>query len=447
MPDKPIHRTSEENRPDYSTTGQRRTVTPEVRRFLQAVNAIRNGSTAEALREYRILLEMSLEEKEEIIFRTEREYLDEKKAFIEYNNERVREQFVGRRPNSFLFLLPFCIQHSSCPHRISWDITNCRLCGKCAVKDVREMCDAAGIDVKVSVRAIFATWFVWEIKPELTLAVACPDELLSGILRAAPLACYAIVNEQPEGYCFNTTVDVDEVKRSIEYFTNSRQRPAIAEDSSIENEMTCEKILAPPAEKTGSWTHYLLHMRPCSWGVVSAHLLVGFFLAMSGQLREAGVGMWARLAACAAVWTLLLNGGTLALNTAYDKDEGDIGYLSNPPPIPRRLVPFSLVLMTAGLVASAFLGWRLFTAYAVSFVASLLYCVPPVRLKAVPGFDLLINCTGYGALTAYAGYAAMGRSLSVESLLVFIGFFYEVDGQDFGQTIPYVSIRSIKPYP
>lgn len=31
--------------------------------------------------------------------------------------------------------------------------------------------------------------------------------------------------------------------------------------------------------------------------------------------------------------------------------------------------------------------------------------------------------------------------------LVFIGFFYEVDGQDFGQTIPYVSIRSIKPYP
>lgn len=31
--------------------------------------------------------------------------------------------------------------------------------------------------------------------------------------------------------------------------------------------------------------------------------------------------------------------------------------------------------------------------------------------------------------------------------LDFMGFFYEVGGIDYGQTIPYVSIRSIKPYP
>ena len=38
-----------------------------------------------------------------------------------------------------------------------------------------------------------------------------------------------------------------------------------------------------------------------------------------------------------ALWVVCLNGGTLALNSAFDRDEGDIAYLRRPPPPPRYL--------------------------------------------------------------------------------------------------------------
>jgi chlorophyll synthase len=38
-----------------------------------------------------------------------------------------------------------------------------------------------------------------------------------------------------------------------------------------------------------------------------------------------------------------------------------------------------------------------------------LYSVPPVRLKARAGWDLLINCLGFGLFTPLAGWALTGR--------------------------------------
>ena len=34
------------------------------------------------------------------------------------------------------------------------------------------------------------------------------------------------------------------------------------------------------------------------------------------------------------IWVVFLNGGTLAINSVFDKDEGDIGYLNSPPALP-----------------------------------------------------------------------------------------------------------------
>jgi 4-hydroxybenzoate polyprenyltransferase len=54
-------------------------------------------------------------------------------------------------------------------------------------------------------------------------------------------------------------------------------------------------------------------------------------------------------------------------------------------------------------------GYRL--AYAACFAMSVLYSVPPVRLKAVAGADWIINMLGFGTLTPYAGWAATGLPL------------------------------------
>jgi 1,4-dihydroxy-2-naphthoate octaprenyltransferase len=119
-----------------------------------------------------------------------------------------------------------------------------------------------------------------------------------------------------------------------------------------------------------------------------------------------------------------MNGGTLAINSAFDKDEGDIGYLKAPPKPPEHLLAFSSVL----LGSSAILGFLLPLPFAfinlACVVMSVLYSVPPPRLKARAGWDLLINCVGFGLLTPLAGWALTGRSFSRAILLVSIGFAF-----------------------
>ena len=67
----------------------------------------------------------------------------------------------------------------------------------------------------------------------------------------------------------------------------------------------------------------------------------------------------------ALAWGILGNGGTLAINSVYDKDEGDIGYLDNPPPLPPHLGLFAMILLLLGFVPAAMLGTAFLIAYAI----------------------------------------------------------------------------------
>src|SRR5262249_42652821 len=114
--------------------------------------------------------------------------------------------------------------------------------------------------------------------------------------------------------------------------------------------------------------------------------------------------------------------GTLAINSAFDKDEGDIGYLRAPPPVPKHLGIVAFLLMAIGQVLATRLPTGFQVAYATCFVMSLLYSVPPVRLKAVAGLDWIINMIGFGTLTPYAGYAATGNAVTSAHWWVLVAF-------------------------
>ncbi len=165
---------------------------------------------------------------------------------------------------------------------------------------------------------------------------------------------------------------------------------------------------------------YLLHLRPAEWPIVAAHTAVGALLALGpaglrGEgLRDAVLGI--------VLWTVCLNGGTLALNSAFDRDEGDVAYLRAPPPPPRGLARFGMGLMVAGLAVAVLLpaGYRV--AYGLCVLLSVMYSVPPLRLKAVAGLDWLINMVGFGTLTAYAGWAATGVPVDATGWLVLLAF-------------------------
>jgi len=167
---------------------------------------------------------------------------------------------------------------------------------------------------------------------------------------------------------------------------------------------------------------FVLHLRPAEWPIMAAHTALGFVLANGWPLTVRGINLaplgWALL-----LWVVCLNGGTLAINSAYDDDEGDIGYLEAPPRPPRGLAPFAFLLMALGQVLAVLLLPLAFAiAYATCFAMSVAYSVPPLRLKAVGGVDWVINMIGFGTLTPYAGWAATGRALSPEYAIVLFGF-------------------------
>ena len=180
-------------------------------------------------------------------------------------------------------------------------------------------------------------------------------------------------------------------------------------------------LIATPARRVahrllGPALPYLLHLRPLEWPIVAAHFSVGWLVA--GGLRSpdgrALLGM--------LVWVVALNGGTLALNSAFDRDDGDIAYLRQPPRIPAGLAWGAAVLMLAGGVVTWSLPLSYRLAYYACVLMSLLYSVPPFRLKAVGGVDLLINVLGFGILTAFAGWSISGRPFGGPSSLVIWAF-------------------------
>ena len=163
---------------------------------------------------------------------------------------------------------------------------------------------------------------------------------------------------------------------------------------------------------------YLLHLRPLEWPIMTAHFLLGTLLAagFAVPLKATTLGWF--------VFIVLMNGGTLAINSAFDQDEGDIGYLKQPPKPPKHLFQVSagMLLLSLGLgfLLPPVFAWS----NALCVVMSVLYSVPPVRLKARAGWDLLINCLGFGLLTPLAGWGLTGRAPTPPFLALILGFAF-----------------------
>jgi 4-hydroxybenzoate polyprenyltransferase len=150
---------------------------------------------------------------------------------------------------------------------------------------------------------------------------------------------------------------------------------------------------------------YLLHLRPAEWPVMAAHTLLGWLLAAGWRVPDGPA--WLGIGA----WVVLLNGGTLALNSAYDRDDGDIAFLRRPPPPPRYLAIFAAALISIGLALTYQLPVMYRKLYVLCALMSVAYSVRPFRLKAVAGMDWVINMLGFGTLTPYAAWALTGRPL------------------------------------
>lgn len=142
------------------------------------------------------------------------------RSFVEVNNHLVRartKDTLTKNTRKILMLLPHCLQRSDCPHRITIDINNCKKCGRCSIGDLRELAEDYNIPLTVATGGTLARQAVKEANPSAILAVACERDLTSGILDTNPMPVLGVVNKRPNGPCFDTEVDLEEVKNGIEF--------------------------------------------------------------------------------------------------------------------------------------------------------------------------------------------------------------------------------------
>ncbi len=132
---------------------------------------------------------------------------------IDLNNRLVRKE--GLRAKKLLLLLPHCLQIDDCKIRLTHNIYNCEGCGRCGIKELIETADGRGVSLFVATGGNLARRIVGEVGPEAVIAVACENDLSSGIADTFPLPVLGITNVRPFGPCINTEVDMEKVKEAI----------------------------------------------------------------------------------------------------------------------------------------------------------------------------------------------------------------------------------------
>ncbi len=124
-----------------------------------------------------------------------------------------------------------------------------------------------------------------------------------------------------------------------------------------------------------------LHLR-LHWQAFLAPLFLWGFLLSGGAV---GLRFWVVF----FIFHVMFYGGATALNSYFDRDEGPIGGLWNPPPVTRALLYFSLGVQALGMVLIFFVSRTLFGLAVVMGAVGTAYSLPFIRLKARPWASLL----------------------------------------------------------
>lgn len=139
-------------------------------------------------------------------------------SFIKVNNELLLTETRKFKPEQILILLPHCIQRSRCDLRLSHDVNHCRRCGLCPIGGILDLRDRYGVHLAVATGGTIARRLVVETRPRFILAVACERDLSSGIQDTYPLPVFGLLNERPNGPCFDTLVSLPMVESALRRF-------------------------------------------------------------------------------------------------------------------------------------------------------------------------------------------------------------------------------------
>ncbi|MCX8026375.1 MAG: DUF116 domain-containing protein [Thermodesulfovibrionales bacterium] len=135
---------------------------------------------------------------------------------IHLNNALIRKSKI--KAEKILILLPHCLQINECNIRITNDINNCQRCGRCFISSLIGIAEEHGLKIFVATGGGMARKIVKDNKPDAVIAIACERDLSSGIVDSFPLPVLGVYNQRPQGPCYNTEVNTNDVKEAVHFF-------------------------------------------------------------------------------------------------------------------------------------------------------------------------------------------------------------------------------------
>ena len=137
-------------------------------------------------------------------------------SFIATSNLMFSRMGIRVPADRLLVVTPHCLQLATCPHKITRDPNNCKRCGGCDIGALVTLAEEMGFHFFVATGGTLARQIVYQTRPKAVLAIACERDLMSGIQDVYPLPAVGVLNIRPNGPCYNTHVDIDEVKAQLE---------------------------------------------------------------------------------------------------------------------------------------------------------------------------------------------------------------------------------------
>jgi hypothetical protein len=139
-------------------------------------------------------------------------------SFVKVNNALTLAQRGRIKGDRILILLPHCLQIDVCNRKITNTIENCVQCGRCPVGELVALGKKYNLTVEVVNGGTLARRRVASFRPDGIVAVACERDLTFGIQDVYPVPVFGVINDRPNGPCFNTDVRMSLVEDAVRFF-------------------------------------------------------------------------------------------------------------------------------------------------------------------------------------------------------------------------------------
>lgn len=144
-----------------------------------------------------------------------------RKVYIKLNNKYIYSNSYNLKHEDILILTPHCIQNHNCKLKVTNQVENCKQCGICNVGDLVKLKKEKNVKVFVATGGTLARKIIIDNNPKAVIAVACERDLTSGVQDISKIPVLGIFNKRPNGPCVDTSINIKEVEKAIEFFTSN----------------------------------------------------------------------------------------------------------------------------------------------------------------------------------------------------------------------------------